>query len=457
MFSKCYGKAFLLFRNLKMKYMKPIEVKMLRWPKVAAFLAVISLFCFSCDKDNNNDNDGPSDVVYVQTNNFNDGQNAVLAYRDKGNGKLEPIAGSPFMTNGSGVGNPMQALGPLDSDYELRLSTDKKYLLAVNSGSNTIAVFSIKSNGSLEHVAGSPFPAGGETPTSLDVWGSYVYVVNKSDNPLHPATMAPNYSTFTIDGAGKLTPVANGKFETAPNTSPSNALVSYDGKFLFGTDFLGFMQMPAVGTLRSFTVGGEGVLAPVAGTPYALPSGATPPDNGALGLWQHPSGNPLYVGIPVQGKVGVYNIDGSTGALTLQTSVAAGKAACWMRTNKAGSYLYVLNSGDNTVQVYNTSSPMSPTSVQTLELKNSGPEYAGPGGVMFKTSQCFSLGFSTDEKILYVVCQHTNKDFSIGNYNSLHALIVGSDGKLTESTDPIQLPVASNIRPKGVAVINSNP
>ncbi len=423
-----------------------------RFLKQTTLLFSLGFLFAACDKKDDAIKT-PYDVVYVETNNFNDNQNAVLAYRDMGDGKLEPLAGSPFMTNGSGVANPQQILGPLDSDYELRLSADGKFLLAVNSGSNTIAVFTIKDNGALEPVPGSPFASGGQTPVALDVSGNYVYVVNKSQDPLHATSMLPNYSTFTIDGAGKLTPVAGAKFETTAGSSPSNVLASRDGKFLWATDFLGFMLMPPVGTLRSFAVGNTGVIAPVAGTPYTLPAGAMP-DNGALGLWQHPSGNALYVGIPVQGKVGVYSINTTNGSLTLQTSVAAGKAACWLRTNKAGSHLYVLNSGDNTVQLYNTTNAMSPVSVQTLELKNSGPAYPGPGGAMFKTSQPFSLHLSTSEKILYVVSQHTNKDFSIGNFNYLHSLKVADDGQLSEPTDPVQLPVANTIRPKGSVVIN---
>lgn len=407
----------------------------------------------SCKK-NGDDHNGPYEVLYVQTNNFNDNQNAVLAYKDKGNGQLEPLAGSPFLTGGSGVGNPMQALGPLDSDYELRLSSDGKFLLAVNSGSNTIAVFLIKDNGALEAVAGSPFPSGGQTPVSIDVSGNYVFVVNKSQDPLHATPQAPNYTTFTIDAAGKLTPVAGATVATTAGSSPSFALVSKDKKFLFGADFLGFMLVPPVGTLRSFTIGATGTLTSAAGSPYTLPSGPMPPDNGALGLWQHPSGNVLYVGFPLQSKLGIYGINATSGALSFQSTVAAGKAACWIRTNAAGNHLYVLNSGDNTVQVYNSANATAPVSIQTLELKNSGPAYTGPGGTTFKTSEDFSLCFSTSEKILYVVCQHTNKDFSIGNYNYLHSLKVADDGQLTEDTEPVQLPVANTIRPKGSAVIS---
>lgn len=412
------------------------------------YLAAILFFAAGCDK--NATQVGSSDILYVETNNFLDNQNAVLAYRDLGDGKLEPLQGSPFLTGGSGVGNPQQILGPLDSDYELRVSSDGNFLLAVNSGSNTIAVFTIKANGALEPVAGSPFSSGGQTPVSIDVSGNLVFVVNKSQDPLKSTPQAPNYSTFTIDASGKLTPVSGAKFETAPGSSPANALVSRDGRFLFGTDFLGAMLAPPVGTLRSFNIGNTGALTPVAGTPYVVPG----MDGAALGLWQHPAANVLYVGNPLQGMVNVYAINATSGALTLQSSVAAGKAACWIRTTKDGSRMYVLNSGDNSVTVYNTSNAMSPLLIQTLELKNSGPSYAGPGGVQFKTSEDFSLAFSTSEKILYVVCQHTSKESGSGNYNYLHAVAVGDDGQLKEVTDPIQLPVPGSVRPKGSAVVS---
>jgi 6-phosphogluconolactonase (cycloisomerase 2 family) len=423
--------------------------------KLILLLALLQVAIACNDDDNNGSNNGTSyDVVYLQSNDFNSNQNAILAYKDTGSGNLTALEGSPFSTNGSGVGNPMQILGPSDSDYELRRSADGRFLLAVNSGSNTIAVFSISSSGSLSHVAGSPFPSGGETPVSIDVSGNYVYVVNKSQNPLNPTSTAPNYAVFTINGSGQLTAVPSGKFETVPGSSPANALVSRNGNFLFGTDFLGFMLPSPVGTLRSFTTN-SGNLTPVPGTPYVLPAGAMPPDNGALGLWEHPTASILYVGIPVQGKVGVYSINQTTGELTMQTTVAAGKAACWIRTNDSGNRMYVLNSGDNSVQVYDTSTAAAPTSIQTLELKNSGPSYPGPGGVPFKTSEDFSLQFSASGNMLYVVSQHTNPDFSVGNFNYLHSLKVSADGQLTEETEPVQLPLPNTLRPKGCVVVRS--
>ena len=414
-----------------------------------AVLFASPLLLASCQKVNGHlpGNKIDADVVYVETNDFSNQNNALLAYINTGDGNLLPLPGGPFYTNGEGVGNLMQKLGPEDSDSQLKITSDGKFLLAINPGTNTIAVFEISADGLLTPVPGSPFPSGGQTPSSIDIRGKYVFVVNKSTDFSHPITQAPNYTTFTIDNNGKLMPVAGSTFTTTVGSSPAQALISNDGRFLFGADFLGFTLMPPVGTLRSFKID-KGTLSPVAGTPYAVPAG----DGGALGLWQNPNSSTLYVGFPAAAKVGVYNINGSTGELSFQTAVNAGAAACWIRTNKKGDRLYVLNSAENTVGIYNTTVPSSPVLLGKLTLKYSGPLYAAGNGAMFTTSQAFSLNFSSNGKFLYVVSQYTNPDFTVGNFNYLHALSVDEDGMLSETIQPAQLPVPATQRPQGVAV-----
>lgn len=414
--------------------------------RINLFMALAIIAC-GCNK--NPTTISSREIVYVESNNFMDNQNSILAYEHTQSGTFVPITGSPFLTSGAGVANPHQDLGPDDSDTQLKMSEDGKFLFAVNSGSNTIAVFSIQNDGSLTAVPGSPFPSGGQTPVSIDVKGQYVYVVNKSDDPIHPITQNPNYVVFTVDAAGKLTLISSSKIETTPGSSPAQALVSKDGKFLFGADFLGFKLTPLVGTLRSFTINSSGLITPVPGTPQYIPG-----MGGALGLWQHPSSNTLYVGFPLQGKFAIYNINSTSGSLNFISTVDAGPAACWIRTSKSGNRLYVLNSGENSISMYNSSSPQAPTSLGKIMLKNSGPIYMAMG-LPFTTSEGFAFEFSASEKNLYVVSQHTNPDFNIGNYNYLHALTVADDGTLSEPNGPLQLPVTSNIRPQGVVVYNT--
>lgn len=409
------------------------------------FLLLLSACFANCKKDKNSHG---SDVFYIETNDYNTNQNAILAYRLNDNGNLEQITGSPFRTGGTGVGNPMQLLGPNDSDTEIKLSADGNFLLAVNSGSNTITVFRIEGNGRLTQVPGSPFASGGETPVSIDVKGQYVYVVNKSHNPVTGTTSAPNYTVFTMNNNGSLTMVPSSTVNTTPGSSPAQALVSKNGKFVFGADFLGFMV--GAGTLRSFTVGEDGKLTPVPGTPYSIPGAG-----GALGLWQHPNADVLYVGFPLQAKLGIYDINNSTGALTFSSAVDAGPAVCWVRTTKNGNYTYVLNSAENTISMYNSSSPKSLGSLGKFTLKNSGPIYMAMG-LSFTTSEPFSFDFSTDQSYMLVVNQHTNPDFSVGNYNFLHVLKLGANGTLSEPGEPVQIPVSNMVRPRGVAVYRAN-
>ncbi|UAY52845.1 lactonase family protein [Ferruginibacter albus] len=408
-------------------------------------VAVVGLLLAACQKGSNPSNRNV-DIVYLETND-ND-NNAILAYYWNDTA-LVPLPGSPFATGGKGIANPTQVLGPDDNDQQVILTTDKKFLLAVNVGSNTISVFKISQYGTLTPVTGSPFDSHGDNPVSIGQKGKYIYVVNQSANVSKMTNPSnPNYTVFTLDNNGSLSHVANSTFETTAGVSPSQALVSTNGRFLFGADFLGFMNTPPVGTLRSFTISPTtGKLSPAAGTPQTIPD-----MGGALGLWQHPTNDVLYVGFPLAGKVGVYSINNTTGALSFETSIASGPAVCWLRTNKAGTRLYTLNSAENTVSVFNTSAAAAPAALQKLTLKNSGPLYMAMG-LSFTTSETFSLSFSPSEKMLYVVSQYTNPTFGLGSYNLLHVLKVAADGTVSEPTEPLSLPVASTVRPQGVVVL----
>lgn len=399
-----------------------------------------------CNKDHNGGGNTQGDIIYLESNQYGENENSILAYYDDGTGNLKALPGSPFKTGGAGIANPEQILGPDDQETPLAFTADKKYLFAVNPGSNTIAAFTINAQGGLQPVSGSPFPSGGQTPQSVAVSGNRLYVANKAQDPMHTISSAPSYNVLTINSNGSLSQVSGGVFETMVGVSPAQALVSGNKKFLFGSDFLGFMLPEPVGSLRSFTIGSNGLLTAVSGTPYSIPG-----MGGALGLWQNPVADILYVGFPLQGKVAVYNINNTSGALTYQTAVDAGPAACWLRTNSSGQHLYALNSGENTISVFNTASPAAPASVQKFTQKQSGPLYSNPAGAMFTTSQPFGLGFSKSEKYLYVVNQHTSMDFG-SNFNYLHVLKVAADGQLSEPGEPIQLPVRSRVRPQGIAV-----
>src|SRR5580700_988453 len=104
-------------------------------------------------------NAGVSDLIWVETNST--AGNVILTFRNNGTGTPTFVGSTP--AGGIGVFDKTFALGPFDSDQNLIVNPEGTLLFAVNSGSNTIAVFHITATG-LEPVEGSPFPSGGSDP-----------------------------------------------------------------------------------------------------------------------------------------------------------------------------------------------------------------------------------------------------------------------------------------------------
>ncbi len=86
-------------------------------------------------------------------------------------GSLTPIPGSPFPAGGAGLG------AGLPSQGAIQLSSDGRYLLAVDAASNQISVLRLGHRG-VPELVGSPVSSGGEEPLSIAVSGDLVYVAN---------------------------------------------------------------------------------------------------------------------------------------------------------------------------------------------------------------------------------------------------------------------------------------
>lgn len=391
-------------------------------------------------------------VVYVESNDVAQGKNSVLAFSQAADGSLVPLPGSPFATGGTGVGNPTQALGPDDGDQQIVLSPDGTHLFAVNAGSNTIAVFDVRADGSLAPIAGSPFPSGGVNPISVGIAGSHLIVVNQAQDPAQPGAGTPGYVAIPLSADGTLgTP---GPL-TPAGKSPQTALTSPDGKLLFGVDFMAPLANGGQGPLRAFTIGNDGALTAAPGTPLAIPAvaGGTPEGTPlALGPAIHPTQKIFYVGFVLRKAIGVYTYD-ATGSLTYVTSTpVSGAAPCWTRFNTAGTRAYVTDTADNSVSVLDTSNPLAPVEVQHLVLADTGPLYANGMGGQAPTSETYEESLSPDGKFLFVLSQNTNPDLTITAGNVLHVLTVGGDGMLTETVPDVKLALPAGVRPQGVAV-----
>ena len=74
--------------------------------------------------------------LYVDDNTA--GQNTIAAYARHADGTLSAVAGSPFTAGGAGAGSGLASQGAL------QVSSDGRYVIAVDAGSNQVSVLRIK-------------------------------------------------------------------------------------------------------------------------------------------------------------------------------------------------------------------------------------------------------------------------------------------------------------------------
>ena len=113
-----------------------------------------------------------SKLLYTESNDPT--RNVILAFRRASDGSLTPLASSPIDLRGQGFANPQEQPGPPDADQQIVTNASHTLLFAVNSGSNTIAVMKINSDGQPDphfrfalcfrrHKPVHPVPAGQQT------------------------------------------------------------------------------------------------------------------------------------------------------------------------------------------------------------------------------------------------------------------------------------------------------
>lgn len=404
----------------------------LKWKKAGLILGGSSLLLCLNAAASLAQTSTPRSYVYVESNIGVPGGNSVLGFLRDNQGSLTPLKGSPYLTGGTGVFDLSLALGPFDSDQSVVTDMAGKRLFAVNSGSNSIAEYNIQADGSLLPVQGSPFDSGGIEPVSIGLAGKNVLVVNKDMDPAQNSMQSlPNYTAFHLLPDGTLWPAIGGSAPVALGSSPSQALVSPDNRFLFGADFMG-------GLLQSFRINNGRLSMNI---PTALPEsqfiGSGAP-HWPLGLAVNPQNPALYVGFVTINRIGVYWYD-QTGKLSFANSVPdSGVAVCWLLCNSAGTRLYAVNTGDNSLSVFDISDPLFPNEIQKLTLKGNGSP--------------FQESLDPDGGFLYVVSQRAGSSTPLGEGSSIHVLRIGKNGKLHEvNSSPTMLLLPSGTRPQGIA------
>jgi 6-phosphogluconolactonase (cycloisomerase 2 family) len=364
----------------------------------------------------------PDASGYVYVNDNTAGTNTIAGFERHGDGALTALEGSPFNAGGAGLGTIFGSQGAL------QLSGDGRYLLAVDAGSNQISVLRILPDGSLRAVEDGPVSSGGVEPVSIAVHGNLVFVANEGN-----AGSAPNYTGFTLNRGGHLTPIEDSTVALSSTANPGDILFNSTGTNLIGIEV--GTTIPSTFLIDSFVVGRHGHLTRAAGSPFAAQ------DAGPFGSEFSPVDPAhLYVsnahGGTLAGSISAFSVarDGTLTSIGTSPYPDHQTAPCWVEISQDGRYLFTVNTASTTISSYQIQAGGS------LSLLGSTPFSSGTKGV-----RPFDARLDPSGKNLYVV------DAGLA---AVSAFAV-SGGSLTElAQSPTALP--SGATPFGIVVTQSN-
>ena len=308
-----------------------------------------------------------SGAVYTASNGV--GGNEVSAYYRAPNGSIAFLGA--YATGGRGAGG---AIDPLQSQHSLLLSSDHRFLFAVNSGSGDVSVFGVGFQGRLTLI--DRVSSSGGFPVSLAISGDLLYVLNSGG--------AGAISGFHVLTDGHLSPIF-GSTHLLSAASAGGASIDFspDGTVLAAAERL-------TNQIDTFPIDSNGV----AGAPVLNHShGATPfcltfTPQGAL-VVAEAAGNPAG-----GSALSTYSV-GAMGVLsTLSASIPTGfNGACWVAATSDGHFAYAANAASSEITI-------SSVAVNgTLSVL--GAARTGVGGTPL------DLALSSDNRYLYALTAGT--------------------------------------------------
>jgi 6-phosphogluconolactonase (cycloisomerase 2 family) len=257
--------------------------------------------------------------VYTQSN--APGGNDVLAFA-RSAGALT-LAGS-YATGGAGTGSGLGSQGAVT------LSSNGRFLLVVNAGSNDVSVF--------ETSGGTLFltdreSSRGTRPTSVAERNGRVYVLNVGDTP--------NVAGFALTASGDLVAVAAMPASLAVGSAPAQVGIGRGGAQVFVTE-------RATNLIDVFAIQFGGAL----GSPTQLASAGATPFGFEFGRHDTLIVSEAAGGAADASSVSSYKI--GLGALTTITPALPTNetAACWIILARSQRFAYTTNTASGTVTGY---------------------------------------------------------------------------------------------------------
>ncbi|MEQ1758340.1 MAG: beta-propeller fold lactonase family protein [Vicinamibacterales bacterium] len=348
---------------------------------------------------------GPTRLAITPSGNFLFallGTSSVGVFQVASDGGLTPVGGSPFPMVGTNLRIAVDSLG--------------RFLFVTNTTTDVVSVFSIQQTGALVEVSGSPFPAG-PNPQGLAVapTGDRIFVANfgdavslpsisvfnlTSDGVLSEVGASPfpapfasptsmelvahptlpllvvsgddssdprhGVSVLAISASGTLAAVSGSPFVSGALNGGSRGLaIRADGARLFVVNALDLVLSPGqvctlaqlclLDTLSVMTIGANGTLAHVPGSPFPIPnmevgirSFLAIPPNGSLVFTPY-SFEPAVNGALVIHQVGAQGAVSAVSGSPVTAGIANPRG---LVVAPSGQFLYVANAGSQTIAVF---------------------------------------------------------------------------------------------------------
>jgi 6-phosphogluconolactonase len=297
----------------------------------------------------------PVVVGYTYVNGNTVTANTIDGFARHADGSLTAMAGSPFAAGGVGLGTGLASQGAI------QVTSDGRYLLAVDAGSNQISVLRITAGG-VPVLVGQPVSSGGIQPVSVAVSPSgLVYVANSG-------TGGSNYTGFRLSPGGTLTPIPGSTYRVPGNSGLGDVFFNAPGNLLIGT-------RTGTSLIDSFLVLPGGRLLAAHGSPFTgqglgqLGAEFSPTNPSQLFVSNAHNGTDLgTVSAYRDGLLGQLSSIGSSPYADFQT------APCWVEISHDGRYLFAVNTGSGNISSYAINPHGSLILIGTTAIKGGGAD-----------------------------------------------------------------------------------
>jgi len=276
-----------------------------------------------------------------------------------------------------------------------------QFVYVTNFADNTVSGFTLdKGTGAMGVVPGSPFPAGvGPAAAAVDPTGTFLYVANQGGN-VNGVLVAGSISGYKItSGTGVLTPVPNSPLTLNPGLSPQQGIAVTAGfVYVTGSNVNNNALANNVSVFSFDKTTGE--LTQIGTVPLTPAQNPQP-----VSLAMDPAGKFLFTANMTSDNISAFTV--SAGALNQVAGSPFSELAPlnlaldspqYLTTDGTGSFLYVVNVGNNTLTSY-TITPV--TGVLGEEFQSSATGNV-PEGIAVDAANKFLMVANFDDGTLSV-------------------------------------------------------